>query len=320
MKSYFFNADYEERLFSTSPEKIESNKKTQFLEFLGWFLGYETIYTNKKYSEDYLKFVEDICGFKPKITIESARLERIWGKVSPLEVMRKLNSKETSYKLSKRLNLTQEPSELKKSPFFLGEGEIAKSFYSFSGRGHLSSPQEVLSAGEYIVEKKLNRVLDFSTLCFKDKNIYYQNSVDKNFQYQGTILREKDDLDFLDDKIKNAYISDIQKIRSEYDYGLDFDESYTIDSFIYEKNKTQFLYSLCEVNFRMTMGKVAYLLREKYLKNFSYHYLGFTKKIKDKRINENAIILSPDDNLKHLIFLGAHSMDELEKLRIYFCM
>lgn len=323
MEVAFVNSDYEEVLYSDNPTLISSNKKNQQFEFFAWLLDYDTIYSTRQYKEDYLLFLEKLTGKKKKTTTKNEDLTLFWGKTSPLHEMQKLNSKITSTRFALEKKLCPKETRFMKAPFELLEDEIAKRPFSFSGRGHLTGPRTVKEEGEYILEKKYKRLMDFSALCFKDKTLFYKNRVDEKFQYKGTLIsRESETPSFLSPKFQRKYLEDIACIREEFDQGLALEESYSVDSFLYfdEKNKEEKLYSLCEINFRTTMGKMAYKLSKEYLPSYAYHFLGITSKKRSERMSEKHLYLSPDDNFFHVVLLGADSEEELlSQLPAFYC-
>lgn len=319
MEIVFVNSDYEETLYSKNPFQISSNKKNQQFEFFAWLLGYQKIYSNRVYDENYLNFIKKITNEKNIFVSQEKPKHYFWGNLNPLDEMRKLNSKMTSTSFAIENNLCHESTRLINGPYHLQENEIAKSPFSFSGRGHFVGPKQIETNEELIIEKKLERVLDFSALCFKEQTIFYQNIVDERFQYRGSLITNLNEHPhFLNEKISKLYINDLKKIRKYFDYGLEYEESYSIDSFLYKEKNEIKLYSLCEVNYRSTMGKMAYLLSKKYLKDFPYHFLGLSKNLPESRESKNHLHLSSNDNFFHVILLGANSESEIIKLRQKF--
>lgn len=319
MEIVFVNLDYEETLYSKNPFQISSNKKNQQFEFFAWLLGHQNIYSSRVYDESYLNFIKKITNEKNILVSSEKPQHYFWGNLNPLDEMRKLNSKMTSTSFAIENNLCHESAHLINGPYTLKFDEIAKNPFSFSGRGHYVGPKQIETNEELIIEKKLERVLDFSALCFKEKTIFYQNIVDERFQYRGSLISQQNEIPyFLDETISKQYIKDLKKIREYFDYGLEYEESYSVDSFLYKDKNEVKLYSLCEVNYRSTMGKMAYLLSKKYLKGFHYHFLGLSKNLPEDRESESHLHLSSRDNLFHVILLGANSESEITLLRQKF--
>lgn len=315
MEVVFCNTDYEEVLFSEDPRRIVSNLKNQQLEFFAWLLGHQTILTQRTYEKKYLDFIASLVGFYPQTVRKSEKVKTIWGTTSPLEEMRRLNSKITSTDFAIKHHLAHSSTRFSDDDFSLEEGEIAKSPFSFSGRGHLISKEKLIPNQTYIFEKRLNRQKDFSALRFLDKIIFYQNLVDDFFQYKGTIIHSENQYPhFLEKNLAEEYVEDIELITSHFDSGLQFQESYSIDSFLYEEDKKMKLYSLCEINFRSTMGKMAYLFSQKFFTQKKCHLLTISPLDKEVPFSKTGIKLSPSNNKFHLYFLAANNEEEVMNL------
>lgn len=315
MEVVFFNTDYEELLFSDDPHRIISNTKNQQLEFLAWLLGHETIYTQRDYKTDYLSFISSLTGITPRTQKKKAQIKTLWGNIEPLSEMRDLNSKITSTDFAIKNHLAHPSTRFEGGIMNLQEGELAKSPFSFSGRGHIVQNEKLQKDQLYIFEKKLKRTMDFSTLRFENKSIFYKNIVDDFFQYKGSLISSQNFYPhFLEEKIAKKYIEDINLITNHFDRGLEFQESYSIDSFLYSEEDQTKLYSLCEINYRSTMGKMAYLLSQKLFTNFNCHYLALSTKRVEIADNLNVLCLSPKDNKLHLYFMAAEDEKRVQDL------
>ncbi len=283
MKSLRVNADYETELFYGHSGAAIMN---QSLEFLTFFLETNPIFTAKKYPPAYFEYIESIVGSKPTL-ISSGEFKNWWGELRDLELERKLNSKVTSSELC--------ISQLKEcniqiihtlSDYHAPESQvpmIAKNPYGMSGQKFkLFTPEALISEGPewlkkslphgpIILEPLLKRQKDFSHFVFPDeKVICYQNLIDHKFQYRGTLFRDiqKPSIQSL------AFYSDIDPRNWEtfkhqlaliqnYYSSFPSEFGYSIDSFTFQGEFHSQIRTLCEVNFRRTMGRVAYDLSSK---------------------------------------------------------
>ncbi len=329
MKSIRVNADYEAVLFHNRPQP----KINEALEFFALYLSERPLFSQKNYPIEFLKSVEAITGRKCEIK-KNGEADNWWGELRNPELERWLNSKITSTELIIREGWAKET-------YILNPGDIdkvlvsktpmiAKDPFEMSGRGFKLYPEGIdeKSLSDFknktlILEPLLNRTHDFSHYIFPDgKSICYQNLVDQRFQYKGTLFRNwklarVEDLGFYssvpEDHWKKFHLQ-LEKIKSHYSEKISFSESefgFSVDSLVY--NETE-IHPLCEVNFRRTMGSLAYDLSRTYSQDNPWTLLLLLPSQKDceKKLellvkNKRLIVLSPEDSRFTILFLMAES-------------
>lgn len=296
------NADYESELFFGQTKGIVN----QALEFLAFFASDETLFTQTKFSPEYLSYVESLSGRKPRTT-STGEFRNWWGPLVNIPLERKLNSKLTSAEL----NLTQgwcSQTQIihDQTPPRIGGHFIVKDPFGMSGQG--LSKNEIKGSPPYIIEPLFDRVYDFSRYFFPDgKAITYQNFVDQKFQYRGTLIHENQ-LHDVPEVDWPAYERVISEIRNHY-FQNNWPTGFSVDSFIYREQEQFKIRYLCEVNYRRTMGSTTYEIAEK-LKAKPWRLMilgkGEVKDLKEKDI----IKLSPDNVRFHIFFLHAENHAE----------
>jgi len=186
---------------------------------------------------------------------------------------------------------------------------------------------KALSHGELIIEPWFQRKYDFAQYLFPDgKLIAYQNQVDDKFQYKGTIFQ-----DFQSNSLKDlTFYSQISEekwatFRSQTQAIIDYygqhpnEHGYSIDSFIYEEDGELHIRVMSEINYRRTMGRIAFELAEKYANNHSWAALLMGKVSSSPCWQvltgmDDVTVLSPGDSRFEIIFLSAKNKDEGLKL------
>ena len=335
MKPLKVNADYEVELFhqNLAPPAIN-----QSIEFLLFFLESRPLFSVKKYSAEYLHYVEKLTGHAPQI-VNKGPFDNYWGSLKNIEVERWWNSKLTSTELIiqkgwctdtliirreddlKRINPNRDL--LLKDPY----GMSGQKFHLLRFAISLKERQEVLEKSlrnkPFIIEPYFNRKYDFSQYIFPDgKVIAYQNEVDEKFQYKGTVFNSVhstflEDLTFYSQltEAKWAHFKDQTQQIIEF-YSVHPNElGYSIDSFIYEENGELNIRVMSEINYRRTMGRMTYELSQKYAANKSWTALLMAKssgnplwKILAGR--DGVMVLSPGDSRFEIIFLYADNLGE----------
>jgi hypothetical protein len=346
MSALKVNADYETELFGYSKAPLIVN---QSLEFLAFFLSDRPVYTSKKYTPDYLDYVERITGHRPE-TISTGEFENYWGPLKNLELEKWWNSKITTTELVIKKGwchhtfIIRNSSEIKdinwardyllKDPFGMS-GQRFKILYE-----HMDLPEKrihienALKNGPIIIEPFFKRKFDFSQYVFPDgKIISYENIVDKNFQYKGSLFSdlthpELTSLNFYKLIHENEWESyqtqtlEIVNFFSKYKNEI----GYSIDSFIYEEDGQFKIRALSEVNYRRTMGRVAYELSLRYGHGKSWTMLKLIKsnpKINFRKTlhrfleNKSVVLFSPGDTRFEILLLLADDKFEGEKLMIH---
>lgn len=332
MTAWKVNADYEAVLFGNRPGPAIIN---QSLEFLIFFLEDKPLFSIKHYHPDYLRYVEAVAGKAPEIRSKGA-WENWWGSLKHLDVEKKLNSKEFTihfnqdsflYSGTETLSLNPSGIYLAKNPF----GMSGQNFLKFQGTEIEKLDAFTLKFGKVLIEPLFNRLHDFSHYIFSDgSEICYQNLVDENFQYKGSVLLDKkkltlEGLSFFqkvssDDWSKFASQKEqiINEIRKTGVKG-----GYSIDSYVYTEAGNFKIRAISEINYRKTMGYVAWKLSEKYsgINNWaalilsrSKEKLTFKERLQRIESLDGVMLLSPGDTRFEMFFLSAPSHEEGMKL------
>lgn len=334
MKSLKVNADYESVLFNNKPGPAIIN---QSLEFLVLFLEEGPLYSEKKYDPVFLKYIEKISGHHPSI-VSLGAFENWWGSLTNLQLEKKLNSKEFALQFNddsfffNESQLALEPSVtyLAKNPF----GMSGQNFLKFKGSEREKLNSFAKKFGKVIIEPFFCRQYDFSHYIFPVEEICYQNLVDENFQYKGTILNRKNSspegLNFFHE-VPAAEWEKFHALKKEITDEIKksgVSGGYSIDSFIYSENGQMKIRTISEINYRKTMGLVTWKLAEKFAGSNAWSCLilsrardkiPFTERLKriesvswkvDTKIG--IILLSPGDTRFEIFFLSASS--EIEGL------
>jgi hypothetical protein len=329
MKTFKVNADYESVLFRG---QIGSPALNHTLEFLYLFLEDDCLLTDKNYSTDYLEYIEKLTGKKPNITKTASKTFNWWGLQENIEIERWWNSKITTVEFLKTKNWVQDLhliktdkdlSELDSRKDYLIKDPFLMSGQRFqTSRGKITWNQEHL----LIAEPLLKRIKDFSTYVYPDgRAIFYENVVDNKFQYKGSLFSHikaplLDQLSFyheLESFQWDNFKSQLAEILSHYSRYPN-QVGFSIDSFIYQDEGLH-IYPLCEVNYRRTMGRIAYELGLKFGgdKPFVGFFLAKTgnkplwKKLRDKK---DVIVFSPGDSRFEMFMICANSKEDAEKL------
>ena len=337
MKAIKVNADYESVLFNNKKELPLINEA---IEFLAFYLVEQPILTRKNYAPDFLSHVESLTGKKVRI-IKEGLSENWWGELRDLELERKLNSKEMSAELSVRENWCKDTkilSSLGDLPD-ISDGKIylAKNPYGMSGQNfslvsesNLGNISSLLKNGKVILEPFLDRVYDFSHFFYPNgEMICYQNLIDHRFQYRGTLFQNFTEpyltqLKFYSEVDSSKWIafSNALKKIQQYFFHSDLAMGFSVDSFIYREDEVLKIRYLSEVNYRRTMGQVAYELSRKLAQNYSWTMfvlckssgLGFSHLKELISPLKDVIILSPGNVRYDMFLIRANNNDEGREL------
>lgn len=343
MKSIKVNADYEAVLFNQKKSLPVINES---LEFLALFLNQVPLLTHKKYSPEYLDHIEKLTGHRPKI-VREGESENWWGPLKDISLEQKLNSKEMSAKLNISENwctdtyIISDLSELPK----LNKTYLAKNPYGMSGQnfsfvteGKLENLEVMLKRGKVVLEPLLERVYDFSYYIYPNgEKICYQNIVDQRFQYRGTIFQDftkpnPNSLSFYSDiKAEEWQKFNLALETIIYHYKtLQMTCGFSIDSFVYKDGNDFKIRYLSEVNYRRTMGQVAFELSLKFggLRKWSLFVLAKSSGLSFKELQEKLmpleweaelssgiVILSPGEVRYDMFFLTA--VDAVEGAKLF---
>lgn len=332
MKPIRVNADYEVELFTGTKAPAGIN---QSLEFLAFFVSERPVFTLKKYEHTYLCHVEKITGRRPEIVV-SGDYENWWGELKDLQLERKLNSKEfctgfTGGKLVSDVSeiaLNDDRIYLAKNP----HGMSGQNIVSFRRNDTSQVAQSLKRFGSVIIEPLLDRVYDFSHYVFPDgTKICYENLVDQKFQYKGTLFTDLqsphvESLRFYSEVSEGRwqqFLKDTETIICTY-ANAGAKQGFSIDSFLYREEGELFIRAMSEVNYRKTMGLIAWLLSKKFAEagQWTLFILGRKKekisfdqmKGDLKEVAENVILLSPGDTRFEMFFLKASNHEEGKKL------
>ena len=324
------NADYESVLFLNQSAPAIVN---QSLEFLAFYLDDRPVLTSKKYSKDYLEHVESLIGRKIQLASAGESINW-WGELKNISLEQKLNSKLTSTEVLIQQNWIEDLMILKSQKDFnqLDRSKIwlLKNPFLMSGQKfHTLFPNEELNEKNLsfplIAEPLLGRSFDFSHYFFSDESsICYENIVDNRFQYKGTKFADPNSFKSLsfynkiDQKKWDEFLRRLDLIASYYK-GLGA-KNFSVDSFIYKKEGELFIYPMCEINARKTMGSCAFEIYNKFKKNMKFGSLYLKKSsgesfksllaIEDE--NENVFILSPGDTRFNIYLILANSEQDLQ--------
>ncbi len=167
---------------------------------------------------------------------------------------------------------------------------IYKKYRGFSGKGISRIKKE-----ECIFEEELDRIADFSIFYKNGSYIVYENKVDDNFQYKGTLF-DKESLHslsvFLNKfQIKSEKVLRFEKIvESSINFLKEKSPGFSIDYFVYKKNNEFHIHPGCEVNDRKTMGYLFYQIYKRHF--FSKNKISFSI---DRSLDSNKFLLSPKE-------------------------
>lgn len=259
MDACYFNSDFEDYLNSKQEHyKINLNSKSnQEFEYLLHFIFNEPILTLKEYDPEYVKHAESISNKDFKTTIHGSKINFFMIMNDNKELDKKLNSKITAAKYGIDNKFCHAETKVISSIQEYQNSYLCKKEFSSSGRGFSTSPNEswFRKSNEFIMEPKLDRKKDFSSLILDDDIINYENFIDEQFQYKGTYLRP------INFNTSNSYIDSIKRVKDYY-RSLGAGDVFSIDSFYYLENNTEKTYLLSEVNHRRSFGWIAVKLKE----------------------------------------------------------
>jgi hypothetical protein len=340
MKPLKVNADYELELFH---HKKSSPVINHTIEFLLFFLSSRSLYSTKKYSADYLKYVEKLTGQEPKVVSEGA-FENFWGALKSYDKEKWWNSKITSTELIIKNGWCNDTRILKngndlqqinwykdllvKDPFGMSGQKFQLLRRDMSLEERQAIILKAITQGPLIIEPWLDRKYDFSQYLFPDgKKIAYENQVDQNFQYKGTIFNNfksaaLEDLPFYSQISADKWTSFYSQTQSIIDfYSKQINEfGYSIDSFVYEEKGELKLRVMSEINYRQTMGRLTYELSQKYSAGKTWTALLLARTAPDSPLwkrcldMEGVMVLSPGDSRFEIVFITAENKDEGLKL------
>jgi hypothetical protein len=274
MRALRVNADYELALFEgrAGPKIVNES-----VEFLALFLEERPLYSQKTYADCYLRHVEELTGRAPRITA-AGPAENWWGSLADLSRERRLNSKEVILPFSAGTALVTAVDEFRPRP---GTRYLLKSAHGMSGQNFLvwdeATPRVALAklldrCDRLVAEPLLDRRRDFSHYVLSPATVIcYENLVDERFQYKGTLfsdLRAPDfpSLSFSGDvsaPVRERFLREFAELRA-FVAGLGVAGGYGVDSFTYAAGAETRVRTISEINYRKTMGLVAWLLSNRF--------------------------------------------------------
>jgi hypothetical protein len=315
--SFAFNVDFEDFLKSDNDEyQFISTKKTQEFEYFILWLEEDPLYSLKKYEPSYLEFIKNFNKFK--ITTSKEKLKMWICEIYNKNEQRVLNSKIASSTFAIENNMAHKNTTLEKYKTVFQDGYLYKEEFGVSGIGTSKTEQSYNKLSFPLVkEPLLDRNFDFSTLFYDESSCIYQNHIDDYFQYKGTTIG----LNFDYFEWIHQYKEDIQKIKNKF---FSSKNPMSIDSFLYQENGEDKVYTLSEVNNRKTMGYCALKLKEKLGSKHHYARLRLfrTKDLKKNfdhekvysQFDKKVIPLSPLDNVFVTFLILEDSLGELNEL------
>ncbi|HXH76711.1 MAG TPA: hypothetical protein VNJ08_17200 [Bacteriovoracaceae bacterium] len=330
MESILVNADYEIELFQGKKGSSLINKS---LEFLALFLCDNPLFTRNTYPSEYLDHVEKLTGHRP-VLVKSGPASNWWGPLKNIEHERWMNSKLTSAELdlahgwSEDLQIIRESKD--RARVKVPRQLLAKDAFGMSGMGlkAIRSIEDLHAIKSFptILEPLLNRTHDFSHYLFPDgKCIAYQNLVDNKFQYRGTIFKNHLDpvanqLSFkhlLSDAMWYEFNQALMIIKTHY-MQKPLETGFSVDSFVYEEAGKHKIHILCEVNYRRTMGRVAYELAGRFAKERPWCLFLLTRMdsvnfgLLQREVStlENVMLLSPPEGRYQMFLLSAEDEEK----------
>ncbi len=260
------NIDFEFELFCDSYNPLDQKNRSfcNEFEFVYFFMeeGPLALSSSRDYSSEYIDFLELILGKKISLSPFDLLSQPWWGEVTNIEQERMLNSKITSFNISKKLNLLPKRSFLVNSQNELnalsgmGEKLMVKDPFQMSGRGMTMIP------GQFIKERKWAYPLiieDFHKVeknigvlyCLKTREITYIDLTHKNkTQFFGGKKISKPS--YIDESIFDLIAIQYKK--------LGMVRHLQIDCYLYEAGMRYLL----EVNHRKTMGGFILAMSKKF--------------------------------------------------------
>ena len=330
--AWFFDSDFEERLFSEKMTSFTSTKRTQEFEyFISLLKPNDFIYSTKKYQIEYIQFIEEFTKSEFLITNKNKNITPWNSDYKDLDFLKKLQSKIMTLEFGKRNGFYKHEVNIVKDIKKLKDNFIYKYPYSVSGQGNYVFPKDqtviekLIEKHQLIEEERLERIFDFSSLIINNELILtYQNFVDEYFQYKGTLISEEP---IFSHELELQYQTYLEKV-------LDYSKSYkgvmSVDGFLYTKNGQTELNPMCEINARKTMGYFTCEFKKKYFRNwksFKLLLIRNKKTLKTRPMLENSkggyLLISPLENIFNcFVIYGPSNKDlfemENELLLTYF--
>lgn len=314
----YFNADFEKQLFSQSRTRAESNRLNQELEYLLFFIEpNKIVFTIKDYPKDYLEFVFSISGIKPSVTRLRDVANPWFGNYHQLDLKMKWQNKLEFFKFLEKHQFNLAGSKIISHGDHLKNGFLYKRGDQMSGRGHLLFPKDkktiegyLKSGGKLLREPLIKRSFDYSFLLKDGKLIAeYINEIDDLFQYKGTSLGFKTDINSPLRKKIDSFLILLKKELFSYK------EEFSLDSYFFENSEGELDWTPCELNLRKTMGYIALKLKTLYFSQFPFFILKISTSNCDhlyKKRGEDYLCLSPLGNRFFIIAVAGKTETEVQ--------
>ncbi len=321
--AYYFDADFETDLFANKVPSYKNNRFNHFFEHLLFFIQPETVFSMRKYSHDYLRWVQTKISHELDISSDKELiLKPFQGERINIDLQKKWQNKVEVYRLLKENTILPEGTKtvVKGDPFI--EGKLYKSPYSSSGMGHMIFPRDkakilkALDQSKVLLEEVIrNRCLDFSNLIIDGHSYLYETVVDKYFHFKGCIFSD-------DFKLPKHLLKDYEQTVSIVKKAIgEYNGVYSIDSYLFTHGGQVELYPACEINMRKTMSFCALKLKELFAPQSKYFEFCIEKSryANTTRESDFHIRLSPDDNFFQIFIWYGKSKEEVQnhKLRIF---
>ncbi len=277
MKPIKVNADYEVVLFTG---QLAPKQLNEAIEFLPFFLENRPVLSSKNYAPEFLSYIDQLTGQLP-VTQSRGDSENWWGDLKNLSLEKKLNSKITSTEVLVKHQWCEHTfvidEHFDESRIKWDRHYIVKDPFGMSGQKFeiLSGPKSVkalVKKGPVILEPLFNRIHDFSHYIFPDgQTIAYQNFVDSRFQYKGSFYPNRSEatapnLSFyseINTESWKKFQAQLETIMADYrERGAS--GGFSIDSFTYREDGLLKIRPMSEVNYRRTMGRVAFDLATRF--------------------------------------------------------
>ncbi len=269
MKSFLVNIDFEDQLSEQKFRPPHWHKINKELEYLFFWQGLEnaSLWTPIEYDLDYLNYVENLVGTKPKTKTEGLYDELWWGQLrdqSEFSRQQKANSKAFCAQARKDLGLENFSSfichslgDVSDSLAKIDGPFVIKDDICFSGRGFSFKKLEGDQFPK-IVEPWVRRVRDFSIFRYGDNEeiCCLQTHVNSEGTYKGSLFKET--MSEAPSLCKN-----FEKIEEYYRKELSCTEV-QVDAYQYLEGSELNFQFLGEVNHRKTLGKVFWDLHKRF--------------------------------------------------------
>lgn len=313
------NTDYESVLFHQKP----SLKMVRELEFLALWLN-ERVLNFQSYDDEYLDHIKKYTGKTPVLVSKDPKASKWWGALKDIDQERKLNSKKTSLFLSESIGENFGRIIHSEDDLCLLDSHttyLFKSFSGVSGKGHKCLQQVAKNDFPLIAEPLHERLLDFSTYCFSSgEKIFYQNFIGAQFGYKGSLfdLEKAHSLEEQPFALKNKdlhwkkYLANVENICLQV--RLMGEGGFSIDSYVFNNE----IRTLCEINYRRTMGVTAYEIakiigRERFQLFVIFKSGQDYSKLKNTAEKLESVLLSHKKNYFNYLMIPAKSLGSLQE-------